>query len=185
VHYTPEPMRNSKLPVKDEMDPAHQPVDESKPLGRGAGHRPALFEEPQAFEPEKIHQTSDNNDSISMWPSEIHNMGDTTWLLPAYSDQSSTLASVLRTEIQSHNITREMLHNTERRRLEGAQRCKHLQADIERWAAAYNNLTATFARCAEEFSRLSAENLELKTKLNASPVRHFCAHVLITYLQDL
>jgi hypothetical protein len=108
----------------------------------------------------------------SDWPSEVYSQKDTTWLLPPYSDQSSTLALVLRTEIQSHNITREMLHSTEQRRLEAMQRCGQLEADNRSWAAAYNNITATLGRWAEEFSRLTTENMSLKTDLQIAKARH-------------
>jgi hypothetical protein len=181
VHYTPEPVRNPALPVKDKMNPAPQPMDEITSSNNVAEHQPVPLAEAFVFQPRNIRQTRNKNDPgpIPMWPSEIHNMSDTTWLLPACSDQASTLASVLRTEIQSHNITREMLHNTERKRLEGAQRCKQLHADIESWATAHKNLTDTLARCANEFSRLSAENVELKTKLDATSVRHQPPHCMI------
>ncbi|KAF2028951.1 hypothetical protein EK21DRAFT_113333 [Setomelanomma holmii] len=110
--------------------------------------------------------------SMSDWPSEIYNQRDTTWLLPPYSDQSSMLALVLRTEIQSHNTIREMLHSTEQRRLEAVQRCDQLETDNRSWAAAYNNLTATLGRWAEEFSRLTTENMNLKTELQIVKVQY-------------
>jgi hypothetical protein len=111
-----------------------------------------------------------------MWPSELRNQGDPTWLLPTpCGEQASTLALVVRTEIQSHNITREMLYSTERRRVEAVQKCSQLEVDARSWAAAYNNLTTALGRCAEEFSRVSAENVALKTELQAAQVKpeHF------------
>jgi hypothetical protein len=83
-------------------------------------------------------------------------------LLPPYADQASAIALLLHTEIQSHNITREMLHGTDQQRLEAIQRCERLQVDISSWTVAYNNLTVALHKCSEEYSRLSAEHLALR-----------------------
>jgi hypothetical protein len=126
---------------------------------------------PYAFEPAYHERAGVENTNFTPWPSELHHQGDTRWLLPSsYSDQASTLALILRTEIESHNITREMLHGTEQRRLEAVQRCTQLQADARGWAVAYENLTATLGHCAGEFSRLTTENVGLKTELRAACV---------------
>ena len=101
----------------------------------------------------------------SSWPSEVAQRTSTMWLLPPPSDQASAIAALLRTEIQSHNMTREMLHETEQRRLEAIQRCNQLSSDTQSWATAYNSLTSALYRCSEEFSRLSAENTMLKVQL--------------------
>ena len=94
------------------------------------------------------------------------------WLLPLRSDQASAIATLLRAEIDSHNITREMLYATEQRRLEAIQRNSQLLTDNSQlltdnnsWATAYNNLTTALCRCSEEYSRLSAENVAVKSQL--------------------
>ncbi|PVH95986.1 hypothetical protein DM02DRAFT_133171 [Periconia macrospinosa] len=91
------------------------------------------------------------------------------WLLPPYTDQSSAIASLLRTEIQSHNITKEMLHNTEQRRLDAVGRCGRLEADVNVLNIAYTKASTSLQKCAEEFARLcadysrvSAENTQLR-----------------------
>lgn len=99
------------------------------------------------------------------WPSQIAQSNSTMWLLPPSSDQSSAIAQLLRTEIQSHNITREMLHATETRRLQAVQNCNRLLDEAHSWATAHNNLTSALNKCSEECSRLSAENVSLKTQL--------------------
>lgn len=112
------------------------------------------------------------NTSPSGWPSEVYNQTSTMWLLPPNSNQSSAIATLLQGEIQSHNLTREMLHATEQRRLEAVQKCNQFANDARGWAAAYNNLSAALGKCAEECSRVAAENLTLRTQLqspNVSP----------------
>jgi hypothetical protein len=91
------------------------------------------------------------------------------WLLPPQADQSSAIALLLRTEIQSHNTTREMLHATEQRRLEAFQRCDRLQSDIRAWMAAYNGLGDALCKCSQEYSRLLAENAALRAHTHSEP----------------
>ncbi|KAF2197901.1 hypothetical protein GQ43DRAFT_443827 [Delitschia confertaspora ATCC 74209] len=100
------------------------------------------------------------------WPSQVAQ--STMWLLPPHSDQSAAITQLLRTEIQSHNITREMLHTTEQRRLEAVQNYHKIWAENQAWATAYNSLTAALHRCSEEFARVTAENEAMRTRMNAS-----------------
>lgn len=129
-----------------------------------------------AHEPTYLQHAASGNGATTnggaVWPSQVAQSASTMWLLPPPSDQSSAIAHLLRTEIQSHNITREMLHATEQRRLEAVQRCEKLLADIRSWAAAYNALTAALHKCSQEYSRLSAENVAMSTELqnNSRPV---------------
>ncbi|PVH95987.1 hypothetical protein DM02DRAFT_659645, partial [Periconia macrospinosa] len=83
------------------------------------------------------------------WPSEVATNTSTMWLLPPYTDQSSAIASLLRTEIQSHNITKEMLHNTEQRRLDAVGRCGRLEADVNVLNIAYTKASTSLQKCAE------------------------------------
>ena len=102
--------------------------------------------------------------TIGAWPSQMGH-GSTKWLLPSPSDQSAAIASLLKTEIQSHNITRDMLHATERKRLEAVQLCNQLTSDAQSWATAYQNSAAALVKCTEEYTRLSTENLEIKAEI--------------------
>jgi hypothetical protein len=99
------------------------------------------------------------------WPSQLSQSSSTMWLLPLRSDQASAIATLLRAEIDSHNITREMLYATEQRRIEAVQRYSQLLADNSSWATAYKNLTTALCRCSEEYSRLSAEHVAVKSQL--------------------
>lgn len=175
--YAYESMPSPAMQTKSEPDSTPIPFEQPLSMEKENIPQPGLTEEPCAIEPEYIRPYGNGDATLPLWPSEIRNLGDTNWLLPAYSDHSSSLASVLRTEIQSHNITREMLHSTEQRRLEGAQRCKQLQADLQSWVTAYNTLTTTLARYAEEFSRISTENVTLKTRMQCAPVR--TSHIIV------
>lgn len=96
------------------------------------------------------------------WPSQVASRMTTSWLLPAHNDQSSAIALLLRTEIESHKISKEMLHATEQKRLEAVHHCQHLEAakqrletDVCNWVAAYNALAAVFSQCSNELKRLS------------------------------
>ena len=104
------------------------------------------------------------------WPSEVYNRTSTMWLLPPQSNQSSAIATLLQTEIQSHNTTREMLHATEERRLEAVQRSNQFASDAQGWAAAYNNLNTALGQCAQECSRVAAENVTLKSQIRSCKV---------------
>jgi hypothetical protein len=104
------------------------------------------------------------------WPSEVYNRTSTMWLLPPHSNQSSAIATLLQAEIQSHNTTREMLHTTEQRRLEAVQRSNRFASDAQGWAAAYNNLNTALGKCAEEYSRVAAENVTLKSQMRCFKV---------------
>jgi hypothetical protein len=112
--------------------------------------------------------SGDGYATVPLWPSEIQR--DTMWLLPPCSNQSSTLAMILQTKIQSHNITRETLHMTEQRCLESVLSCNQLRMDVQSWSVAYNNMVNALRDCSEEYSRLSAENLELKANTQAARV---------------
>jgi hypothetical protein len=168
--YVSEPMPNSSMQAKTELDSESKLFQEPLLMENGFSTQAAFCDEPCAIEPDAIRPDGNGNATLPLWPPEVRSLSDTNWLLPAYSDHSSSIASVLRTEIQSHNITREMLHSTEQRRLEGAQRCKQLQADLQLWMTSYTTLTTTLARYSEEFSRLSTENVALKTKMQCVPV---------------
>jgi hypothetical protein len=176
----PEPM----IPFKNEQDPAEFQLQASFPMSNETACQPLLPEVSYEFTPEHMLHLNDGNMTLPTWPSEIQNMGDTTWLLPPCSDQSSNLALILRTEFQSHNITREMLHGTEQRRLEMAQRCKQLENDVQSWAAAYTNLTAALGHCTEAYTRLSTENVELKTKSQIARVG-MCVSVVRVHTNQL
>ena len=104
------------------------------------------------------------------WPSEVYNRTSTMWLLPPHSNQSSAIATLLQAEIQSHNTTREMLHTTEQRRLEAVQRSNRFASDAQGWATAYNNLNTALGKCAEECSRVAAENVTLKSQMRCFKV---------------
>lgn len=106
----------------------------------------------------------------SEWPSEVYNQTSTMWLLPPNSNQSSAIATLLQGEIQSHNITREMLHATEQRRLEAVQKWNQFANDARGWAAAYKSLSAALGKCAEECSRVASENVTLRTQLQTFKV---------------
>ncbi|KAF5845584.1 hypothetical protein GGP41_009363 [Bipolaris sorokiniana] len=135
-------------------------------------HNPAFQQRPRPVREANMNHGVNN---ATIWPSEIHSQSSTMWLLPPHSDQSSAITSLLRTEIQSHSITREMLHATEKRRLEAVQRGNKLLQDTHGWAAAYNNLTMALGKCYEEYSRVLGENTEMKLKLEQS--RESQAHV--------
>jgi hypothetical protein len=122
------------------------------------------IEEHTVQEPSETISSSEGDPHIP-WPSEIYNRGSTMWLLPPHSDQSSVIASLLQTEIQSHKITREMLHTTEQQRIDAIQQCNQLMDDSGRWAAAYNNLSSALKLWTDEFSRISADNAALKAQL--------------------
>ncbi|KAF2475942.1 uncharacterized protein BDR25DRAFT_310370 [Lindgomyces ingoldianus] len=141
------------------------------PLDPGPCTTPAAvsFQSTSSSAPEPIlaQPVAESDPTLPIrWPSQIAQSSSTMWLLPPGSDQSSAIAQLLRTEIQSHNITREMLHATETRRLEAAQNYNRLLADTHSWATAYNNMTSALYKCLEECSRLSAENALLKTRLH-------------------
>jgi hypothetical protein len=103
----------------------------------------------------------------AMWPSQIAHQQSTMWLLPPQTDQSSAIALLLRTEIQSHAITREMLHQTEQCRIQSAQRIVYLETECRNWSTAYENLASTLSKCSEEIQRVSLENVSLKTQRDA------------------
>ncbi|PVH90243.1 hypothetical protein DM02DRAFT_665330 [Periconia macrospinosa] len=76
------------------------------------------------------------------WPSQVA-QSNTMWLLPPYHDQSSSLALLLRTELEAHKVTKEMLHSTERRRQEAVKHCERLQNDINGLSTSYNLACST------------------------------------------
>ncbi|KAF2174295.1 hypothetical protein K469DRAFT_720973, partial [Zopfia rhizophila CBS 207.26] len=125
---------------------------------------------PSATAPEPINPQASGSchapNNGHPWPSQIAQTSSTMWLLPPYSGQSSAIALLLQKEIQSHNITREMLHATEQRRMEAIQYCNRSLADNRVWSAAYNNLTAALHRCSQEYSRLSAENEAMRAQIH-------------------
>ena len=116
-----------------------------------------------------VHPELDSFDP-TCWPSEVYNRTSTMWLLPPHSNQSSAIATLLQAEIQSHNTTREMLHTTEQRRLEAVQRSNRFASDAQGWAAAYNNLNTALGKCAEEYSRVAADNVTLKSQMRCFKV---------------
>lgn len=117
-----------------------------------------------------IEHSSLDNSSPNCWPSEVYNRTSTMWLLPPQSNQSSAIATLLQSEIHSHNTTREMLHTTEQRRLEAVQRSNQFANDVRGWAAAYNNLSTALGRCAEEYSRVAADNVTLRNQMQSIKV---------------
>jgi hypothetical protein len=130
-----------------------------------------------------------DSNGATAWPSELYKRSSTMWLLPPHSNQSSAIVNLLQTEIQSHNITRDMLHTTEQRRLEAVQKNNQLTTDTQSWAAAYNNLTVALGKCAEEYSRVSADNVNLREQLQAHGVSHnlllqLCSNVGQTFSPD-
>ncbi|CAI6338160.1 unnamed protein product [Periconia digitata] len=149
-----------------------EPADPDEPPSNQASLPPAS----NVFTPtvaESNHtepaETMQFNSIPHQWPSQLASSNSTMWLLPPYTDQSTAIACLLKTEIQSHNITKEMLHNTEQRRLDAARQCERLQTDVNAFSMAYNNASASLQKCAEEFARLcedyarvSSENLKLR-----------------------
>jgi hypothetical protein len=129
---------------------------------------PTLEAAPLEHPLQVARHSGDGYAAVPLWPSEIQR--DTVWLLPPCPDQASTLALLLRTKIQSHNITRETLHMTEQRRLESVLNCNQLHTDVQSWSAAYNNMATALRYCSEEYSRLLAENVELKANTQAARV---------------
>ncbi|KAF2010521.1 hypothetical protein BU24DRAFT_467144 [Aaosphaeria arxii CBS 175.79] len=113
------------------------------------------------------HLAQHPGSQLNVWPSQIAS-NNATWLLPPHNDQAAALAMMLRTEIQAHNIAKEMLHATEQRRLEVFNICSRLSIEVRGWEAAYNSMTEALQRCSDEFSRISAENVSLKTQLQIS-----------------
>ncbi|KAF1971152.1 hypothetical protein BU23DRAFT_556172 [Bimuria novae-zelandiae CBS 107.79] len=103
--------------------------------------------------------------SGNVWPSQIAGRMTTSWLLPAHNDQSSAIVLLLKTEIESHKVSKEMLHATEQKRLEAVHYCRYLEAtkqkletDVCNWAAAYNALAVAFSQCSAEHKRLAGGN---------------------------
>ncbi|KAF1964223.1 hypothetical protein BU23DRAFT_562137 [Bimuria novae-zelandiae CBS 107.79] len=103
--------------------------------------------------------------SSNVWPSQIAGRMTTSWLLPVHNDQSSAIVLLLKTEIESHKISKEMLHTTEQKRLEAVHYCRHLEAtkqkletDVCNWVAAYNALAVAFSQCSAEQKRLAGGN---------------------------
>lgn len=145
--------QNSRYPPIRPSRPTHEEVPE--PLRAPTGPPDAnARDSPSALAPEP-------NLPQAGWPSQIQS---TMWLLPPSTDQSSAIALLLRTEIQSHNITREMLHNTEQRRLQAVNFNERLQQDCRGWAAAYEKLSETLRKVSEEYLRLSSENMAMREK---------------------
>ena len=145
--------------------PAPAPVQESL-VNSPAVSAPDTASSPSTVAPEQ----SDRRPlpplrRLDAWPSQLSQNNSTMWLLPLRSNQASAIATLLRAEINSHNITREMLYTTEQRRLEAVQRYSQLLAVNGSWATAYKNLTATLCRCSEEYSRLSAKNAAFRSQL--------------------
>jgi hypothetical protein len=113
-----------------------------------------------------------NHDGLShrpqgslMWPSEMYGRYSTAWLVPPSTDQSSANSPLLRTEIEAHKVTREMLQVTEQRRLEAMQNCHRLHFDIRNWSTAYSNIFHILGKRDEELSRQRADNEALKERL--------------------
>jgi hypothetical protein len=100
-----------------------------------------------------------------MWPSEMYGRYSTAWLVSPSTDQSSDNSPLLRTEIQAHRITREMLQATEQRRLEAVQSCQRLHIDLRNWSVAYSNIYHILGKRDEEISRQRADNEALKERL--------------------
>ncbi|KAF2690345.1 hypothetical protein K458DRAFT_399679 [Lentithecium fluviatile CBS 122367] len=175
----PEPLRTPAAPsYAHESIPKPSPstpkmVHETcAPLVPGPCPTPAMVPSPStlssASEPTSAQPATENDPSLPIperWPSQIAQSSSTMWLLPPHSSQSSAIAQLLQTEIQSHNITQEMLHATENCRLEAVRKYNSLVADTHSWITANNNLTSALYKCSEECSRLSAENVSLKTQL--------------------
>ncbi|KAF2741742.1 hypothetical protein M011DRAFT_514180 [Sporormia fimetaria CBS 119925] len=92
------------------------------------------------------------------WPSQIAHQSSHP---ETATHPASAAVALLQTEIQSHHVTREMLHSTEQRRLQAEQACTRLESDCYAWAAAYNSLTAALQHCSKEYSRVANEILTL------------------------
>jgi hypothetical protein len=166
----PQPMEHSPTQPMHAISPnasSGEPMD----IEQTSTLEAVLLEQPQHL----AQHSGGGCAAMPQWPSELHNQRDTMWLLPPCSDQASALALILRTEIQSHNITRETLHMTEQRRLESVLKCNQLCTDVQGWSVAYNNLTTALRQCSEEISRLSAENVALKAGMQASRVGTLCS----------
>jgi hypothetical protein len=167
----PEPLRTpappTYTPTRDNINTSHgSGLASPFTTPVAATEQPA----PAAFSP-PINGSSTNPTAAITWPSEVSQRSSTMWLLPAYTDQSSTIAQVLRAEIQAHNISKEMLHATEHRRLESIRRCEQLEIDVRNWGIAYGNSSTALRNCAEEYakvcaeySRICAENTTLKAQ---------------------
>ncbi|KAF2189308.1 hypothetical protein K469DRAFT_747999 [Zopfia rhizophila CBS 207.26] len=159
-------------PKRPYDDPIPELFRTPKPSVSPAVSGPGQSSSPSATAPEPINPQASgschapNTNNGHPWPSQIAQTSSTMWLLPPYSGQSSAIALLLQKEIQSHNVTREMLHATEQRRMEAIQYCNRLLADNRVWSAAYNNLTAALHRCSQEYSRLSAENEAMRAQMH-------------------
>ncbi|KAF2257507.1 hypothetical protein CC78DRAFT_588462 [Lojkania enalia] len=153
----------SQPAIKEEHETGFEPTLFLEHPNRGA--EPAVSPFTTAPEPAQPQNLVALN---TRWPSQVVQSTSTMWLLPPCTDQSSAIATLLRTEIESHNITREMLHATENRRIEAAQQAKQLMDDCHRWNVAYNSLTTALHACSEEYSRLNSENITLKKQLQES-----------------
>ena len=133
-----------------------------------AGSSPSICSAtaPEAWSPSlTAPEALGDQNSTTQWPSQVTQRSSCAWLLPPYQDQSSSIILLLRAEVESHNITREMLHATEQRRLEAVQRCEQLLSDSKGWAAAYNSLMVVVQNCSAEYARLSSEHAALKVRL--------------------
>ncbi|KAK7179093.1 hypothetical protein PSPO01_14876 [Paraphaeosphaeria sporulosa] len=171
IRYAPLPVLRAKRPTEiialprtpaplctDVDDTAN--VEPTTSASTSEDSNPNLAASPTDLRPS--NSESATNSTTKLWPSQIAGRLTTSWLLPAYNDQSSAIAHLLKTEIEAHRISKEMLHATEQRRLEATYYCQHLEVakkrlelDVRNWAAAYNALAVAFSQCSAEHKRFA------------------------------
>ncbi|KAF2439139.1 hypothetical protein P171DRAFT_132114 [Karstenula rhodostoma CBS 690.94] len=168
LRYASLPPLRPKRPAKEAppLTPAPpfcvmETEDESSPCtATGLG----ISSSPPAVAPTS---NSEINPSLpgTAWPSEVASRTTTSWLLPPHNDQSSAIAMLLKTEIEAHKISKEMLHATEQKRLDAVHYCRHLEVakhrlekDVYNWIAAYNALAVAFCQRSAEYNRMAVGN---------------------------
>ncbi|KAF2680645.1 hypothetical protein K458DRAFT_311296 [Lentithecium fluviatile CBS 122367] len=174
----PEPLRTPG-PPSCSLDERHSsqpasPQPTSAPMPAEEQPAPPVLPMPMPAD----SQPAANGLPAAAWPSQVSQSTNTMWLLPAYTDQSSAIAMLLRTEIQSHNITKEMLHATEQRRLEAVRRCERLEIDMRSWSTSYAHSSTALQKCAEEYSRVCADYSRASAEISALKDQGFNAQVL-------
>ncbi|KAL5432569.1 hypothetical protein PMIN06_011966 [Paraphaeosphaeria minitans] len=188
IRYAPLPLLRAKRPAEviavprtpaplctDVSDTAN--VEPTTSATASEGSNPNLAASSTDLRP--TNSESATNSTAKLWPSQIAGRMTTSWLLPAHNDQSSAIAHLLKTEIEAHRISKEMLHATEQRRLEVTYYCQHLEVakqrlelDARNWAAAYNALAVAFSQCSAEHKRFAGGHAGQGNHVNFHPPSH-------------